>query len=1180
MQEYVYKGKVYPNIEKLLEDINIHTFSLRRRIEWFIEEDGRIEDGRIELDQVIDDYLKNRPDPREYIYKDQSYTSIEKLGRATFIDSYVLRNILYKLLNQFPERQGRIVVDQVLDEYFRGQNWNLKYQGVSYLTPQEAAKTLGIGYHILMEHLEKTDCDLEKAMELFGENPIIAVLDNKEYTSKVDIAKSLGVDVAAFDAYLAHEGSIEAAYDAIKDKKQKVICTWNGEEYYTLRELSKAAGVSYSKISSYIQLCDGNVEKAIVMLKAKERAKTIRTEDGKERNITDLATILGVKQMTLKSYLDRGMTIAQIKEHISYQDSHTPLSGLKKTQQSGGGKADLLEYCIENKLNFNSIYYMVAEYGRSISEVINFYRTNKEEIPTEWIYERYNIPLKHMLADEGINFQRIISIMGKRPMPIREALEYIVVRDDALRRSFDQEWQHEIYAAYTDPGLSEKEREECVKAFYMTPEEIQAIQECKEIVDRFERTLDLYTIAGCTHDLVFTDIEVDQMIDEYLNGKDRTKQHTYQYQGITYDSFETAAKALKVNRYIFLRLLHETDHDLERVMDLLTSDPRYMPKRVFVYKGKPYRTIRELSKITNIPDQNLYNIVKKHPVQEGRIEVDQLLDEYIRRRDERENQKYHYDGIYFDTIEEAAQALKINYDDLCKFLREADNDLEKAVELWEKDLCYIPKKVYVYRGKIYPSTEQLSQATKIRVTTLEKMFKQLPETEGRIEVDQLLDKYFKKRDGRIPQNFQTYQYKGVVYNSTEEAAEALGLSEETLKSYLNEANDDLEKAMELYEKRNTIAVNDDKENTNKENTNKENTNKEDIAKAAGVSYENLKEHTLLGDENAQKAFMRNNAKDSTKKIRTKDGKELNIPELALSLGVKQMTLKSYLDRGMTIGQIKKRASGQNLITSLRGLKMAQKLGRVKGILREECVENQLNFNCIYHMITEYGKSILEAINHYRMNGQEIPKSWIHERYDNLLKHMLSDEKIDHQEVIDIMAKNRMPLREALEYIVIRDDANEKGLDSEWQHEIYSAYTDPSLSEVERQECVDAFYIMPEEIKAIEESKEKVDTLERKLDLYEIAECMRDKVFTDAEMAKVMKSYKISDQELKTIVIDFCVDLKVGAEEAVAKRLENNTELKSFIADTIDRYAKLSRHVQDDEKEEKESSKNSDENPAP
>ena len=949
MQDYIYNGQVYPTINQLSQATNINGRRLTKMLAPFSETEGRID-----VTQLIDDYLKKRANPTEYVYKGQVYPSINKLAKATFISS----DMLSKMLKQLPEKEGRIVVDQLLDEYFRSQNWNLKYQGVSYLTPQDAAKSLGISYHILMNHLRNTDYDLEKAMELFGKYPIIAVFDGKEYTNKVEIAMSLGVDVDTFDANLAHEGSIEAAYDAIKDKKEQVLYIWNGEEYYTIKDLAKALKVDYNALCKSLRKENNDLERAIERLRG-------------------------------------------------------------------------------DRMNSNTYQYQGNTY-HSKTEAAKALKVNYTEL-LKFLHEANNDLEKAILL---------------------------------LERS-----------------------------------------------------------------------------------------HSYQYQGIAYDSIEAAADAIGVNRYRLSDCLREADHDLEKAMDLLTNDPRYMPKRVFIYKGKPYRTIKKLAKITNIPESNLRYVLNRHPVKEGRIEVDQLLEEYIRTRDERENQKYHYDGIYFDSVEEAAKALKINYDDLRKFLREADNDLEKAVELWEIDLCYIPKeKVYVYKGQAYQSINELAKATNISSKQLDKMFKQFAKTEGRIVVDQLIDRYLSEQS-------QKYRYKENFYSSIEEAAEALGLGEETLRRYLGEANDDLEKAMELYEKRNTIAVNDDKKYTNKE----------DIAKAAGVSYENLKEHTLLGDENAQKALLMIKAKDSTKTIRTKSGKELNITDLAAVLGVKQMILKSYLDRRMTIGQIKEHANDQNSNISIRGYKMALQLGNAKEVVLEYCVENKLSFNCIYNMITEYGKSISEAINHYCMNGQEIPKSWIHERYDNLLKHVILDEKIDYQKVINVMRTNPMPIREALEYVMVRDAAIEKSFDPEWQHEIYSAYTDPSLSEEERQECVKAFYITPEEIKAIEECKEKVDRLERKLDLYEIAECIRDRVFTDAEIAGMMKVYKISDQELKTILTDFYIDLKVRAEE-MDIRLKNDIELKRCVTEVLDRYAKLTCHVQDDEKEETESSKSSDENP--
>ena len=625
---------------------------------------------------------------KENINKRQVDTPIDQLTPETIIK----REWPRKTLAQFSETEGRIEIDQVLDEYLKARDWTYSYKGVIFHSIQEAADALGISYNTLMKHLKKTDYDLEKAMESFEKEPTIAVLDGKEYKSIEDIANSLGVSVATFEHYFTRKGSIEAAYEAMKNTKDiKIIkpkvYNWNGEVYYSLQYLAKAMGVDHETLRLHTKLCNDNVEKAHMMIESKGRSKTIRTEDGTKRNITDLATILGVKQMTLKSYLDRGMTIAQIKEHVSGQDSNTPLRGLNETQQSGGGKADLLKYCEKNNLNFNCIYYMITEYGRSISEAIKYYRKNEKEIPSAWIHERYDIPLKQMLSDEGIDYQRIMTIIEQNPMPIREALEYIVVRDDAIRRSFDKEWQHEIYSAYTEPGLSEKEREECVKAFYITPEEIQAIQECKEIVDRFDRQLDLYAIEGCIQDQVFPDIEVDQMINEYFRERYERNNRTYQYEGIYYSSISEAAKALKVNYDDLCKCLRETNNDLEKAIDLLERDICYIPKIVYVYKDKVYPSIDELAKATNVSKRQLTKMFEKLPATEGRIKVDRVLDEYFIKSNKRRarydrNRTYECNGRVYNSVKEAAEALGVKAQKLYQCLLKTDYDLEKAMELY------------------------------------------------------------------------------------------------------------------------------------------------------------------------------------------------------------------------------------------------------------------------------------------------------------------------------------------------------------------------------------------------------------------------------------------------------------------------------------------------------------------
>ena len=167
-----------------------------------------------------------------------------------------------------------------------------------------------------------------------------------------------------------------------------------------------------------------------------------------------------------------------------------------------------------------------------------------------------------------------------------------------------------------------------------------------------------------------------------------------------------------------------------------------------------------------------------------------------------------------------------------------------------------------------------------------------------------------------------------------------------------------------------------------------------------------------------------------------------------------------------------------------------------------------------------------------------------------------------------MKKKQIPLKEALEYIVVRDDANENDLYPEWQHEIYSVYTEADLPEEERQEFVKEFYITEREIDVINKSKEKVDDINRKLLLYEMAECIRDQEFSDEEMAELMKSYDVTDQELKTIFYDFYIKFQNGIlrTDNQQQHAEMDVRLKKSAKEKIDKYNELMYGVKSNEEQ--------------
>lgn len=156
--------------------------------------------------------------------------------------------------------------------------------------------------------------------------------------------------------------------------------------------------------------------------------------------------------------------------------------------------------------------------------------------------------------------------------------------------------------------------------------------------------------------------------------------------------------------------------------------------------------------------------------------------------------------------------------------------------------------------------------------------------------------------------------------------------------------------------------------------------------------------------------------------------QISLQDTAIILGIKYSELCTYLNSGMTIEEIKKNITPK--ITMNLNKHSATIMYDKSTSLAQYCIDNGLNYSCIYYAITEYGKTPKEAIEHYKKNGQQIPKKWIFERYGVLLKHLLLSENISSKRVVDVMRKEGVPLNEAIEHCIIKDYSKERDLDTD------------------------------------------------------------------------------------------------------------------------------------------------------
>lgn len=222
-----------------------------------------------------------------------------------------------------------------------------------------------------------------------------------------------------------------------------------------------------------------------------------------------------------------------------------------------------------------------------------------------------------------------------------------------------------------------------------------------------------------------------------------------------------------------------------------------------------------------------------------------------------------------------------------------------------------------------------------------------------------------------------------------------------------------------------------------------------------------------------------------------------------------------MNKGMSIDQIK----SQNQSHKKR-IKLKQEYTKLDNgqTLLEYCVDNGLNYSFIYRAINTYGKTLEEAVEEYKNNGSNMPNKWIFEKYGLLLRHLMTENSIDIQKVVDYMRKEQISMSEAIEKYIIRRNSRQDNLDADWMQEVYAVLTDENMSN----ECDDfkkAFYIDEKEEECVIKSYGEFKNLDRKLLLFEIAEAISENAFSQEEIQELLQIYEVKPEEIETIFLD-------------------------------------------------------------
>ena len=376
-------------------------------------------------------------------------------------------------------------------------------------------------------------------------------------------------------------------------------------------------------------------------------------------------------------------------------------------------------------------------------------------------------------------------------------------------------------------------------------------------------------------------------------------------------------------------------------------------------------------------------------------------------------------------------------------------------------------------------------------------------------------------------------YKGESRTITSVAKE-LGISKETLKKYYKKS-ESIEKAIEMFNK-NKQEVEDSKIEYKGDHK-----FLKAIAREEAVAETTLTRYFQKYNNIDKAVFMAKIQREKSKRVKIKGG-NVNLYDLSIILGVKYSELIICLKNGMSIEEIKKQKPNNSKRMKLKQEYTILSSGQT---LLEYCVENGLNYAFIYRAINTYGKTIEEAVQEYRKNGSNMPRNWVFEKYGVLLRHLMTSSNIDIQRVVDYMRKEQISMSEAIEKYVIRRNSKDNKLDSDWMQEVYGILTDENMSD-EYEEFKNTFYIDETEEECIIKSQREIQTLERKLLLFEIAEVIEENTFSIEELPELLQIYEVQADEVETIFLDlyskFEKGIILGEEQSQLKRREVLNEI--------------------------------------
>ncbi len=414
----------------------------------------------------------------------------ENVSRQTLTDWYKRTNNIYEAMN--------------------GLRKSLAQRNISYYDEILSLKAISEREKIKFESLKKfyEQCDdIYEAVKLTKSAQAKRngnILYKGKLMSALSIANMEGIDAKSLRRHFDETNDIELAVQLTIEAKNKQNGTilYNGN-LMTITGIANLEGIKRDTLKEFYELYN-NIDKAVFLTKESQKRRRQALYKNNPTSIESFSKYYKISVLKLNELIESGLSLDDVEKQIEKNNKPNREIIMYNGQS-------LYQFCLDHGYNYWVINHIINKYNKTVEEAINEYVLSGQQIPTKWIYEKYNILFKHLMLKFGFDSNRVIKIIKEENCDIEDALIKLIFISDKNLKSVESNWLEELYRFIKSSNSSELD--DIYRTFYVDEREKEILKFKDNQVENIKRELLLFEFSEVID--IWNKNELYEMFDLY-----------------------------------------------------------------------------------------------------------------------------------------------------------------------------------------------------------------------------------------------------------------------------------------------------------------------------------------------------------------------------------------------------------------------------------------------------------------------------------------------------------------------------------------------------------------------------------------------------------------------------------------------------------------------------------------